>query len=343
MKRISILRSSLLFCAITIIAIIVSTNDASSALNEIRILRYQPVPMRDGVKLYADVYLPRAEGRYPTLIVRTPYGVQRDGAHEALIKFAQNGYAAVMNDTRGRYESEGLWEPFRNEAKDGYDTIQWAAKQPWSNGKVATQGGSYLGHVQWRAASLQPPNLVAMFPAVASTNIYGNWITHGGAFRLSFNYGWGVVRMPNRIMLPQYWHTEKFAPEELSYEKILKHLPLKDGDLESAGYAVKHYRDWLAHPGYDDYWREISDEEQFSKINVPVHTSGGWFDIFVQGTINGFAGVRKHGANEKARRETKMIIGAWGTALRRNSATLISGRKTCACNSTANCAGSIIT
>jgi len=113
-------------------------------------------------------------------------------------------------------------------------------------------------------------------------------------------------------MLPQYWHTEKYSPAEMGYDTILKHLPLKDGDLQSAGYAVKHYRDWIAHPGYDDYWREISDEEHFSKINTPAHTSGGWFDIFLQGTINGFTGVRKYGANEKARRETRMIIGAWG-------------------------------
>lgn len=284
----------------------------SSALEEIKILRYQPVPMRDGIKLFADVYLPRATGRYPTLIVRTPYGVQRDAVHETMIKFAQRGYAVVMNDVRGRYESEGKWEPFRNEAKDGYDTIQWAAQQPWSNGKVATQGGSYLGHVQWAAGKLQPPNLVAMFPALASTNIYRDWITLNGAWRLSFNYGWGVVRMPNRIMLPQYWHTENYAPPELKYETILKHLPLNDGDLESAGYTVQHYRDWVAHPSYDAYWKEISDEESFNKINVPVHTSGGWFDIFLQGTLNGFTGVRKQGANEKTRRESRMIIGAWG-------------------------------
>ncbi len=286
--------------------------NTASALDEIKIERYQAVPMRDGVKLYADVYRPRAEGRYPTLVVRTPYGVQRDAVHETMIKFAQRGYAVVMNDVRGRYESEGRWEPFRTEAKDGYDTIQWAAKQSWSNGKVATQGGSYLGHVQWRAGGQQPPNLVAMFPALASTNIYRDWITLNGVWRLSFNYGWGVVRMPNRIMLPQYWHTENYAPPELKYETILKHLPLKDGDLQSAGYAVQHYRDWVAHPDYDAYWKEISDEEQFGKINVPVHTSGGWFDIFIQGTINGFVGVRQHGANEKTRRESRMIIGAWG-------------------------------
>ncbi|MDX2030590.1 MAG: CocE/NonD family hydrolase [Blastocatellia bacterium] len=278
----------------------------------IRIQRHLAVPMRDGATLYGDLYRPRADGKYPTIIVRTPYGVQRDGVHEPMIKFAQRGYAIFIQDTRGRYESDGKWEPFRTEAEDGYDTIEWAARQPWSNGRVATQGGSYLGHVQWRAASLQPPHLVAMFPAVASTNIYGNWISLGGAFRLSFNYGWGVVRMPNRIMLPQYWHSENYAPPELKYDEVLKHLPLKDGDLESAGGVVQHYRDWLAHPDYDAYWKAISDEEDFSKITMPVHTSGGWFDIFLQGTINGFVGVRKHGGTERARRESRMIIGAWG-------------------------------
>lgn len=309
--RLLFLAVGVLICPLLLGAVVGSVSPVAE-INEIKLERHLAVPMRDGVKLYGDLYRPRAAGRYPTIIVRTPYGVQRDGVHETMIKFAQHGYALFIQDTRGRYESEGQWEPFRTEAEDGYDTIEWAAKQAWSNGKVALQGGSYLGHVQWRAASLQPPSLVAMFPAVASTNIYGNWISHGGAFRLSFNYGWGVVRMPHRIMLPQYWHAESYAPQELKYETILKHLPLNDGDLVSASGQVKHYRDWLAHPGYDAYWRAISDEEHFAKINVPVHTSGGWFDIFVQGTINGFVGVRKHGANEKTRRESKMIIGAWG-------------------------------
>jgi uncharacterized protein len=284
----------------------------TAVLDEIKIERHRAAPMRDGTKLYADVYRPKADGRYPTLVVRTPYGVQRDGVHETMMKFAQRGYAVVVQDVRGRYESEGRWDPFRHEAQDGFDTIEWAARQPWSNGKVALQGGSYLGHVQWRAASLAPASLVAIFPAVASTNIYANWITLGGAFRLSFNYGWGVVRMPDRIMLPQYWHTESYAPSELKYETILRYLPLRDGDLQSAGYEVKHYRDWIAHPGYDGYWKEISDEEQFARIRVPVHTSGGWFDVFLAGTINGFTGMRRSGANEQARRETRMIIGPWG-------------------------------
>lgn len=289
-----------------------SQSSGHDAPEKIRIERHLATPMRDGVKLYGDLYRPARDGKFPVLVVRTPYGVQRDGTHQTMIKLAQHGYAAFMQDVRGRYESEGQWDPFRNEANDGYDTVEWAAKQPWSNGKVALEGGSYLGHVQWRAATQSPPSLVTMFPAVASTNIYKNWLTQGGAFRLSFNYGWGVVRMPNRIMLPQYWHTEKYAPEELKYETILRHLPLKDIDVQSGGQPVQHFRDWLKHQSYDEYWKSISDEEQFDKVKVPVHTSGGWFDIFLNGTINGFTGVRRSGGTEKARRESKMIIGAWG-------------------------------
>jgi putative CocE/NonD family hydrolase len=279
---------------------------------EIRVDRYLAAPMRDGVKLYGDLYRPARDGKFPVLIVRTPYGVQRDGTHETAIRFAQQGYAVLLQDVRGRYESEGQWDPFRAEANDGYDTIEWAAKQPWSNGKVGLQGGSYLGHVQWRAATQAPPSLITLFPAVASTSIYKNWLSHGGAFRLSFNYGWGVVRMPNRIMLPQYWHTAAYSPQELKYETILWHLPLSDIDLKSAGYKVEHFRNWLKHESYDDYWRSISDEEIFEKVKVPVHTSGGWFDIFLNGTINGFVGMRRNGGTEKARRESKIIIGAWG-------------------------------
>ena len=284
----------------------------SSVNNEIKIERFKPVPMRDGVKLYADVYMPAKPGKYPTIVIRTCYGVQRDGGHQDKIRFAQQGYAVVFADVRGRYESEGQWYPFADEGKDGYDIIEWAAKQSFSNGKVALQGGSYLGHNQWAAMSQTPPHLVATFPGVASTNIYANWLTMGGAFRLSFNYGWGVVRMPNRIMLPQYWHTEAYTPEELKYENILWHLPLKDGDLKSAGYAVKHYRDWIDHESYDDYWKSISDEENFSKMNVPAHTYGGWFDIFLMGTINGYIGMKNKAATPEARAGARMIIGPWG-------------------------------
>jgi uncharacterized protein len=282
-------------------------------LNEVKIVRQVAIPMRDGTILYADIYRPAKPGKYPVIVTRTPYGLQRDNVHhERMTKFAQRGYIGIVQDVRGRYESDGKWEPFRDEAKDGHDTIEWIAKQEFSNGKIAMQGGSYLGHNQWAAASQSPPSLDAIFPSVASTNLYANWITMGGAFRLSFNYGWGVVRMPNRIMLPQYWHTAAYTPEELTYDNILMHLPLKDGDLESAGYAVQHYRDWVTHESYDEYWKSISDEERFEKVLVPAYNTGGWFDIFLMGTLNGYVGMKNRGGTPAARQGTKLLVGPWG-------------------------------
>jgi putative CocE/NonD family hydrolase len=113
-------------------------------------------------------------------------------------------------------------------------------------------------------------------------------------------------------MLPQFWHTADFMPETMRYENILMHLPLKDGDLKSAGHPVPHYRNWITHQSYDKYWKSISDEERFDQIVVPSHTLGGWFDIFIQGTINGYVGMKNHGATTEARQGARMIIGPWG-------------------------------
>lgn len=270
------------------------------------------VPMRDGAKLYADLYRPAREGRFPVLVVRTPYGKQRDGMHETKIQFAQRGYAVLVQDARGRYESEGKWDPFRYEGPDGYDTVEWAAKQPWSNGKVGMEGGSYLGNVQWQAAALTPPSLAAIFPAVASTSLYHNTFFHGGAFKLAVSFGWGAVRMPLRIMYPQYWHTENYTPAELRYESIMWNLPLETLDLASSNQPVQHWRDWVKHQSYDDYWQAMSVEERFDKVKVPAHTHGGWFDLLLNGTLNGYTGMRKQGGTDAARRAARMTVGPWG-------------------------------
>jgi putative CocE/NonD family hydrolase len=280
--------------------------------HQIRVDGNVAVAMRDGVKLYADVYRPVDPGKFPALIVRTPYGKQREGIHENLILFAQRGYAVVAQDVRGRFESEGKWDPFRYEAQDGYDTVEWAAKQPWCNGKVGMHGGSYLGNVQWQAAAQTPPSLVAIFPTVASTSLYHNTWFHGGAFKLGLAMGWGVVRNPRRVMYPQYWHTERYAPEEWRYDNIFWKLPLKTIDVESSSQTVQHFRDWLQHQSYDEYWKAISVEEHFARVKVPSHVHGGWFDLLLGGTLNGFTGMRKSGGTEQARRETKMIVGPWG-------------------------------
>ena len=286
--------------------------DVRPVSNQIRVDSNVAVAMRDGLKLYADVYRPVDAGKFPVLVVRTPYGKQREGIHENLIGFARRGYAVVVQDVRGRFESEGRWDPFRYEAEDGADTVEWAAKQPWSNGRVGMQGGSYLGNVQWQAAAQAPPSLVAIFPAVASTSLYHNTWFHGGAFKLGLAFGWGVARNPRRVMYPQYWHTEKYAPDEWRYENLFWKLPLKTLDEDSAGQTVQHFRDWITHQTYDDYWKAISVEEKFSRVKVPVHVHGGWFDLLLGGTLNGFVGMQKEGGTPKARQETKMIVGPWG-------------------------------
>ena len=279
--------------------------------NDIRVENRVAIPMRDGVVLYADVYRPVPEGRYPVLVSRTPYSTERfPSAYESAVYFARRGYVYVYQDIRGRHESDGRWEPFRDDEKDGYDTIEWAAKQPWSNGKVAMQGGSYLGQNQWRAAQAAPPSLVTIFPSVASTSIYHDWITLNGAWRLSFNFGWGPVRQESRIMQNPGAHTVE-GLHAIHYDEVQRHLPLNTMQ-QLVGRHARFYDDWIANPDYNDYWRPLNVEEMFGKIAIPAHTFGGWFDIFGQGTLRGYVGMSQKGANERARRGSNIVMGAWG-------------------------------
>ncbi len=283
----------------------------TSPRNDIRLDNRVAVPMRDGVILYADIYRPAREGRYPVIVSRTPYSTERSpSSYASAVYYARRGYVFVYQDVRGRHESEGRWEPFRDDLEDGYDTIEWAAKQPWSNGKIGMEGGSYLGHVQWRAAQSRPPHLVTIFPRVASTSLYHDWITVNGGWRLAFNFGWGAVRQESRIMQNTGMHSMPAAPPGISYGQAVWHLPLT-GMQGLLGRNAQFYKDWLAHPDYDDYWRKVSVEEHFDKIDVPVHTMGGFFDIFAQGTLRGYEGVSKKGANAKARKGSHMVIGPW--------------------------------
>ena len=279
--------------------------------NDILLENRVPIRMRDGVTLYADVYRPVGDGRYPVLVSRTPYSTERfPTSYDAAVYFAQRGYVYVFQDVRGRHESDGRWEPFVDDEKDGYDTIEWAAKQRWSDGKVAMQGGSYLGQNQWRAAQAAPPALIAIFPMVASTSIYHDWITLNGGWRLSFNFGWGPVRQESRIMQNPGPHTID-GLHAIHYDEVQKHLPLK-AMQQLVGRNAKFYDDWLANPDYNAYWKPLNVEEVFDKIAIPVHTFGGWFDIFSQGTLRGFVGVSHKGATEKARRMSHIVIGPWG-------------------------------
>jgi putative CocE/NonD family hydrolase len=264
------------------------------------------VPMRDGTRLSTDVYLPDAPGPFPVILVRTPYGKNVDYVVEDGVYFASRGYALVAQDVRGRYDSEGPWLPFAHEALDGYDAQEWCGTQPWSTGKVGTSGASYVALTQWLPAALRNRHLAAMAPRVGFSRLHDNWVYTGGAFQLAFNLRWGAIQMHTRTNQVQYL----WLPTEQHLSSLFWHLPLATGD-EEAGRVCDFYRDWIRHPDDGPYWDRLGNIEQsYGEIDVPAYGFGGWYDVFLQGTLNNFMGVRGRGRSERARRQ-KVLIGPW--------------------------------
>jgi putative CocE/NonD family hydrolase len=265
------------------------------------------VPMRDGVRLSTDIYMPDEAGPFPVILIRTPYNNNREPDVQDAVYFATRGYAVLIQDVRGRGDSEGEWTPFLHEAQDGYDAQAWAGKQLWSTGKVGTSGGSYVGLTQWLPAPLRNPHLAAMAPRVGFSNLYHNWVYTGGAFQLGFNLRWGAIQMHTRTNRTQYL----WLPEEVHLSRLFWHLPLITGD-EAAGRPNEFYKEWIRHPSYDAYWERRGNlEAKYAEIDVPAYGFGGWYDVFLQSTLNNFKGVAKDGYSEKARRGQKVLIGPW--------------------------------
>ena len=286
-----------------------------------------PVPMRDGVTLYADIHRPDGPGPFPTILQRTPYDKTAPMSRTMMdpYKAVKAGYAMVIQDTRGRFTSEGEFYCFRDDVNDGYDTVEWCASQPWSTGKVGMVGGSYVGATQWQAAKSCPPHLAAIVPNVTASNYHEGWTYQGGAFELGFNVSWtmGNLTLANFQAIAS---RKDLAPDRMlklaqavdSMESAFLHLPVKDFPHLKDGLADYFY-DWIAHPDYDDYWKGLSIEENHSRINVPAYNIGGWYDIFLGGTIRNYLGMREKGATDDARRGQKLLIGPWQHGVRGSS------------------------
>jgi uncharacterized protein len=273
----------------------------------VRTLLGVPVAMRDGVRLSTDVYLPDAPGPFPVILIRTPYNNNVESLVEDGVYFAQRGYAVAIQDVRGRFDSEGEWTPFAHEARDGYDAQEWCGTQPWSTGKVGTSGGSYLALTQWLPSPLRNRHLAAMAPRVGFSNLFHNWVYTGGAFQLGFNLRWGAIQMHTRTNQIQYL----WMPQEQHLSSLFWHLPLMTTD-ENAGRTCEFYKEWIRHPAYDAYWEKLGNiEKDYDQIDVPAYGLGGWYDVFLQSTLNNFMGVRKRGYSERARRGQKVLIGPW--------------------------------
>jgi putative CocE/NonD family hydrolase len=253
-------------------------------------------PMRDGMQLAANVFLPSAQGRYPVILMRSPYGKPGRDFAEAK-RYTGAGYAMVVQDCRGRGASEGVWDPFRHDVEDGYDTQQWIGGQPWCNGQIGTAGGSYLGWTQWAAAPAATPHLKAMVPVVPFGDVYPDIAYPGGAFQLALLFGWGAAVSGIPI-----------AP--LGYQKAFEHLPLNRWD-EQFGREVDYLRDWVNHPTYDDYWKARGINQRYREITVPALNIGGWYDIFSKAAIEMIDEVRAESSNRLVRRNQFVVIGPW--------------------------------
>ena len=259
------------------------------------------IPMRDGVELSADIYRPDAEGRFPTILSRTPYSNGGPGTAAGAKFYVERGYVVVLQDTRGRHDSDGKFYPFRHEPDDGYDTDQWVGRQPWSNGRIGTMGGSYVGFTQLSQAIRGSQYLTAMVPNVTTLDIYGNWIYTGGAFQYGFALSWGANRIDGRVQ-------QEVNPHD--WPQVFRHLPILTAD-EALGRRSLHYRDWVRHPTRDSYWDNNSFENAHAQITVPILNITGWYDIFLVGLLKDHVEITKRAKTAVARNNKRMMIGPW--------------------------------
>jgi hypothetical protein len=272
------------------------------------------VPMRDGVVLRADVLRPKAGGPFPVLVYRTPYNKEEALKDYATFQHAvERGYAVVVQDVRGRYASAGEFRPYRDEGRDGFDTIEWAARQPWSNGAIGTFGLSYPGAVQWLAAVENPPHLKAMVPAMTFStpqNFFYSW----GVFDMSWiEWIWDNIapdiRAKRNLTGPKT-HAEAIAAWPAARLRMQSKLPLTDMD-ELRGIAPYYY-EWMRHPPDDSWWNWAELRNQYGRTHAAVLNFSGWYDdnYGPEGATTNFKGLLQARAGEKNAR-TALLIGPW--------------------------------
>ena len=273
----------ILFCGVEVIA---ADPKPSIALWRV------PIPMRDGVRLSANVFLPSENAPLPAILVRTPYG-KGTSLIPNYQAFVDRGYAVVVEDVRGTHDSEGAFEPLTQEPADGSDTIDWIARQRWSNGKVGMIGGSYLGIAQWKAALTGNPHLKAIFPVVSGDDDYlDRFYSTGGALKLGHRLEW----LAENRKAPGY---------EPDFNRFIWHLPLRSADVGATGRPDTEWSQAIEHPAYDSFWQAISTRAQLDKIRVPVFAVGGWYDNYAESDLDAYVLLRRSsGLNH-------ILIGPW--------------------------------
>ena len=275
--------------------IITSLILATSAFAEVKTETIN-MPMRDGVKLATDIYRDDAVTKAPVVLMRTPY--DRTKAKGTAERWAKAGYIAVMQDCRGTRASEGVMAPYNNEGQDGYDTLEWITRQPWSSGRVGMMGGSYVGAVQWQAAAENPPGLAAIAPQATWSSFYRN-LYLGGSVRLSLIAGWiaGNTAKPEGV-----------KPADMS--EALMRLPLSDVD-EAIGWPMPWLDAFLTHPEPNGFWTRLDLTSRLLELQLPALHVVGYYDFFSRESVDNFMIMQKQARDAKTRQQQRLILGPW--------------------------------
>jgi uncharacterized protein len=259
------------------------------------------IPMRDGIKLASDLYRPKTPGKYPVIILRTPYGKRSESHYNPQLAklFAAQGYNFILQDVRGKFDSQGYFFPYENEALDGYDTVEWAGKSSWSNGNVAMIGFSYAGSCAWLAASQGSKYLKTIIPLFTGQNIYRIWIDRGVPYLKDMLF-WQSSYEGRRSM-------------EISHDKIneiLGNLPINNLDFNLTGHKIRTFQEYISHTAPGQYWEKISVDKKATLMNLPVLFFAGLYDPFLQSTIDDYTRMLQAPLQSK-NHKSKIVIGPW--------------------------------
>jgi putative CocE/NonD family hydrolase len=280
--------------------------------------RNVPATMRDGTILYTDVWRPDADGTFPTLLTRTPYDKSqpRNASIAGVdpVRTVGEGYVVIYQDVRGRFTSQGDWS-FEQESSDGYDSVEWAAQLPYSDGNIGMFGLSYLGFTQWMAAVAQPPHLKAIFPMQMGAGIR-DFLFPGNAFAVGSAIFWGAGQTGNSLMR-RAASGEDVMSSVIGLLDVLDHipdafdrLPLLGGNPSVSG-NLPAYREWLLHAEDTAYWKRMSYADRLGRVDVPVFHLGSWHDAYAGSAPSLFAGMRARGGSEVTRQSQKLLMGPW--------------------------------
>lgn len=271
-------------------------------------------PGRDGTLLRADIYRPARGGPFPALLIRTPYGEPAIRTAPVLPAL-EAGFAVVLQYCRGTGTSDGDFTPFENEADDGVDVITWCARQDWCDGRVGMWGSSYVGMVQFAAAVQAPPALKCLVPIVTPADYYGGLAYRQGAFQLGQLLGWYTMKSAQTVGYRAGAGEDVTADgpalikHAASLARAYRHLPARE--MPAVSRILPAWQRWLDHESRDEYWRELSYVARRGRITTPALHVGGWFDLFLGGTLDNYRTLRLHAATEHARRHQALIVGPW--------------------------------